>query len=206
MTDLPWEDNLLERKVESDLKDLLATLVAFANAVRPGHVATLLIGEKDDGSVQGVKNPDNIQKEVRKQCDRIYPPILWRSEVYKKEEKYCVRVEIEYDGETPHFGGIAWIRKGSENIKASDEVFQKLIDTRTSLVRELMKWMDKEVSLVQEVQSGEYGPEKRWIRDVNSFYATFEDIKSDKISHPLNRIMLSYDHDNDRLKVIWKRQ
>jgi len=205
MTDLPWEDNLLERKVESDLKGLLATLVAFANAVRPGHVATLLIGEKDDGSVQGVKNPDNIQKEVRKQCDRIYPPILWRSEVYKKEEKYCVRVEIEYDGETPHFGGIAWIRRGSESIKASDEVFQRLIDTRTSLVRELMKWMDKEVSLVQEIQSGEYSPEKRWIRDVNSFYATFEDIKGDRVSHPINQIMLSYDHDNDRLKVIWRR-
>jgi len=37
MTDLPWEDNLLERKTESDLKDLLKTLVAFANSVRPGH-------------------------------------------------------------------------------------------------------------------------------------------------------------------------
>jgi hypothetical protein len=31
----PWEDYLLERKVESDLKDLLKTLVVGANA--PGH-------------------------------------------------------------------------------------------------------------------------------------------------------------------------
>ena len=38
MIELPWEDSLLERKVESDLRDLLKTLVAFANSVRPGHI------------------------------------------------------------------------------------------------------------------------------------------------------------------------
>ena len=42
----PWEDHLLERKVESDLRDLLKTLVAFATSVRPEHVAIILIGEK----------------------------------------------------------------------------------------------------------------------------------------------------------------
>jgi predicted HTH transcriptional regulator len=50
----PWEDYLLERKVESDLKDLLKTLVAFANSIKPGHIATILIGERDDGTVCGV--------------------------------------------------------------------------------------------------------------------------------------------------------
>lgn len=44
----PWKDYLVERKVESDLKDLLKTMVAFANSARPGHVATVLIGERDD--------------------------------------------------------------------------------------------------------------------------------------------------------------
>lgn len=47
----PWEDYLLERKVESDLKDLLKTLVAFANSVRPEYIATILIGERNDGTV-----------------------------------------------------------------------------------------------------------------------------------------------------------
>jgi hypothetical protein len=62
----PWEDYLLERKVESDLRDLPRTLVAFANSVRPSHVATILIGEKNDGTAAGVTNPDTIQKSVRK--------------------------------------------------------------------------------------------------------------------------------------------
>lgn len=57
----PWEDYLLEGKVESDLKDLLKTLVAFANSIKPGHIATILIGERDDGTVKGCTNPDNIQ-------------------------------------------------------------------------------------------------------------------------------------------------
>ena len=73
MAELPWEDSLLERKLQSDLKDLLKCLVAFANSVRPGHVAAIIIGEKDDGSVQGVDNADNIQKTVRDTCSKIYP-------------------------------------------------------------------------------------------------------------------------------------
>ena len=61
------EDNLREKKVESDLKDLLKTLVAFANSVAPDDTAQIFIGEKDDGSVHGVKNTDNIQKTIKKE-------------------------------------------------------------------------------------------------------------------------------------------
>jgi len=203
MADLPWEDNLLERKVESDLKDLLATFVAFSNSVRPEHVAVVLIGERDDGTIQGVSDPDRIQKTVRKECDKIYPPILWKSEVYKKEGKYCVRVEIQYDGETPHFGGQSWVRKGSENIRASDEVFQRLIDLRTDIVHELGKWIGKGITVRMRKPTGTlYGPEYKIINSVNSFYVTFEDRKKAKTSTPVNRVSLSYDHVEDRLMVI----
>ena len=115
MTDQsPWEDNLLERKPESDLKDLLRTLVGFANSVKPRHVAMLLIGEMDDASAQGVTDADEIQKKVRRGCERIYPPITWRSRVYENSGKHCVRVEIEFSGETqrltsaapPGFGAV----------------------------------------------------------------------------------------------------
>ena len=68
----PWEDYLVERKVESDLRDLLKTLVAFANSVRPGHVATILIGERNDGTAAGCTNPDSIQQTVRKEAQKIW--------------------------------------------------------------------------------------------------------------------------------------
>jgi predicted HTH transcriptional regulator len=100
------EDYLLERKSKNDLKDLLKTMVAFANSVRPGHVATILIGERDDGTPEDL-DPDQIQKTVRTTADKIYPPIIWRAVIYEKGGKQCVRVEIEHSGDTPHFGGPA---------------------------------------------------------------------------------------------------
>ena len=222
--EIPWEDNLLERKLEFDLKDLLKTLVAFSNSVQPGHIAVLLIGEKNDGSIQGVTNPDNIQKQVRRECEQIFPPILWRSKVYEKEGKYCVRVEIEFDGETPHFGGPAWIRKGSESIQASEEIFQRLIDYRSGIVREIAKWINKEITIHGDPSSVpirqrepdvHYSPffpgySHRWkaedsakVVDVNNYWVTFEKIDSgERISEPLRKLTLSYDNKNNRLKII----
>lgn len=220
MTELPWEDSLLERKVESDLKDLLKTLVAFANSVRPDHVATLLIGEKNDGSVQGVANPDGIQKTVRKECERIYPSLegAWQSRVYEKDGKSCVRVEIEYSGETPHFGGAAWVRRGSASIPASDEEFQRLIDLRSSKVRELTKWLGREITVEGDMgtvslQERSLHGHPRWhgkhgaiLASVNNFWATF-DKKSrlpvpEKQSEPLKKLLLSWDDTENRLKVL----
>jgi hypothetical protein len=219
MTELPWEDNLLERKLESDLKDLLKTLVAFANSVMPGHVATVLIGEKDDSTVQGVKNPDSIQKTVRDTCDKIYPPILWRSHVYDKEGKTCVRIEIEYDGETPHFGSPAWVRQGAETVKATDEVFQRLIAFRLSKVRELRKWLEQSVSVVPDngslvstgfVTGDQVRVHPRWrsdtvamVRSVTNFWVTLE-MGERRKSEPLEKITLSWDDEENRLRILIK--
>jgi predicted HTH transcriptional regulator len=111
LMDIVWqaEDSLREKKVESDLKDLLKTMVAFANSVAPGDTAQIFIGEKDDGTVQGVTNAENIQSRVVKEAAKIYPEIYYRTEVYEREEKQCVRVDIKRNGLAPHFGGLAWV-------------------------------------------------------------------------------------------------
>src|SRR4051794_34918812 len=94
---VPSEDYLLERKTKGDLKDLLKTMVAFANSVRPGHVATILIGERNNGTPEGLSSTDadTIQKRVREKADQISPPIIWRSEAYFNDAKQCLRVLIE---------------------------------------------------------------------------------------------------------------
>jgi hypothetical protein len=211
----------LERKIESDLKDLLKTLVAFANSVRPGHTATLLIGEKDDGSVQGVKNPESIQRNVRETAAKIYPPILYKSYGYEKEGRACIRVEIEYNEETPHFGGQAWVRQGSVTKKASDEVFQKLIEFRLSKVRELAMWLHKDVVVepdtgtVMDEREGANrmviprlsptirGPVKATLLFVNNFWATFR-TRDKQYSEPLEKIILSWADDHKSLKLLIK--
>ena len=215
MNDTPWEDSLLERKLQSALKDLLKTIVAFSNSVSPGHTAVIIIGQRDDGTVQGVDNPDAIQKTVRETFEKVYPPTLWRSKVLEIDGKPCVRVEIEYDGDTPHFGGPAWVRRGSSTIVATDDLFQKLIELRLSKVRELGKWIGKPITVVgdlgtptkifSEDSSMEIHP--RWnheeavLTSANTFWATFKVGQSER-SEPLSKLTLSWDDANKRLLVL----
>jgi len=200
-----WEDSLLERKTESDLGDLLKTMVAFANSVAEGHVAVILIGELDDGIVQGVTNPDNIQKKIRQEAEKIYPDIVWRSIVYQKDGKACVRLEIEYSGETPHFGGPAWVRRGSETVKSSAEIFQRLIETRSSKVREISKWKGRQITLSlfrePETTYNKTFSNPALLIDVNQFYATVEQ-NHKRASYPLRSLLIAWDCANERLELI----
>jgi hypothetical protein len=192
-----FEDYLLERIGQDDLEDLLKTMVAFANSVRPGHVATILIGERSDGTPEGLADAEEIQRKVRQCADKIYPQIIWRSETYVKEGKECLKVEIEYSGDTPHFGGPAWVWKGSEPVLASDKEFQRLIDTRSSMVRELAQRVDTEVTVL-------YSPYETYgatLLFVNRF-ALRVDLGSRVLSYPLKHVMLSWDDENDRLMII----
>ncbi len=147
--DIVWqaEDSLREKKVESDLKDLQKTLVAFANSVAPGDTAKIFIGEKDDGTVQGVKDTDSIQKKIKKEADEIYPEIYYRTEVYERDGKQCVCINIKHNGLAPHFGGPAWVRRGSTTEKATEQLYQRMVELRQSKVHELAKWVGKSVTV-----------------------------------------------------------
>jgi hypothetical protein len=147
--DIVWqaEDSLREKKGESDLGDLLKTLVAFANSVAPGDTAKIFIGEMDDGTVQGVTNPESINRSVTKEANKIYPPIYYQTEVYERDGRRCVRVDIKYNAQAPHFGGPAWVRQGSQTIKATETLYQQMIDQRQSKVRVLMQWLNKEITV-----------------------------------------------------------
>jgi hypothetical protein len=185
--ELPWEDNLLERKLEADQRDFLKTFVAFANSVRPGHTAVVLIGEKEDGTTQGVSDTDELQKKIRKICEGIYPDIIWRSIAYEKDGHPCIRVEIEYS------------------------------DLRSSKVRELSKWLNKEISVMCDLDTVSFeervrtGP-SRWPGErkvtllfVNKFWATFR-ADGQNITEPLEKLVLSWDDQSKRLRVLVKLQ
>lgn len=204
-----WEDHLTEKKSEGDLKDLLKTVVTFANSVRPGHVAQILIGELDDGTIQGVRDPDQTQRKIRQICEKPYPPVLWSVKPYTKEGKVCLRVEIEYSGDTPHFGGAAWVRRGSESLPASAEMFQKLIMLRTSKARELYKWLDKEVTVTwikkddfREVAKANNHFRTSKLVGLTAFYVTFENLDGTaRHSEPVTALTLSWDDAKDRIRI-----
>lgn len=144
---------------------------------------------------------------MREECDKIYPPIVWRSQVYEKEHKPCVRVEIEYDGETPHFSGAAWIRRGSESVKATDQIFQKLIEFRSSKIRYLADWIGKPITFVDVLVMVEGYPAEGPIAmratlvSVSEFYLTLQ-LDDRQLSVPLEDFKLSWDDEHARPKLI----
>jgi predicted HTH transcriptional regulator len=214
--DIVWqaEDSLKEKKTESDLKDLLKTLVAFANSVAPGDTATLFIGEKDDGTVQGVTNVDNIQKKVKETADKIYPVIYYKPTVYERDGKQCVRVDVKHNGLAPHFGEAAWVRRGSVTVRATEDIYQQMVELRLNKVTQLMKWHTEMMTVTWKdravVQLGQkvYTDSEftATLKVVNAFWVTFRvELRqgtSDEISVPLDRLMLSWDDKEKRPKIL----
>jgi hypothetical protein len=203
----PWEDHLLERKTVRELGDIRRTAVAFANSVMPGHTAVILIGESNDGSVSGVDNPDEQQRKLRQELEKVYPALVWRQQLYDKLGKTCIRLEIEYSGDTPHFGDAAWIRRGSETIKASDAMLQKLIELRSSKVRELTEWVGKVVT-VSWATGERVGSGPNWMRleceviNVTGRLSTFKTMKDGRQrSEPNGWLDLGWDDSNNRLRI-----
>lgn len=214
------EDNLREKKVESDLKDLRKTLVAFANSVGPGDVARIFIGEKDDGGVQGVSNADNIQKRVKREADEIYPEIYFKTEVYEREGKQCVRVDIKHNGLGPHFGGAAWVRKGAQTVRATESLYQQMVEMRQDKLRVLLRWLDKLVT-VEGIHYAAYvrgiassvewsaGRSEATLEVVNIHWVTFKvypgaDYAPHEKSEPMEKLLLSWDDEKSRLKILVK--
>lgn len=208
--DIVWqaEDSLREKKVESDLKDLLKTMVAFANSVAPDDTAKIFIGERDDGTVEGVQNPESIQRTVKQNADKIYPEIFYRTEVYERNEKRCVRVDIEHNGLAPHFGGAAWVRRGSQTIKATEEVYQRMVNLRLGKVHELTKWVGKSIVVSWSNRShGIIGP--NWgeypcqLVHVTAHFCTFEQkgFGQRQQSEPLEWLDLSWHNQSNTLQV-----
>jgi hypothetical protein len=201
------EDSLREKKGENDLKDLLKTMVGFANSVAPGDIAQIFVGEMDDGSVQGVTNIDSIQRSIKKEAKKIYPAIYYRTEVYERTEKKCVRVDIKHNGLAPHFGGAAWIRQGATTVDATEELYQQLIDLRSSKFRELTKWLNKPVTVSWANRTGgvlgpNWGAYPCELLEVTAFFSTFKNTASQKQqSEPNDWLTLSWDNRERRLQV-----
>jgi hypothetical protein len=159
--------------------------VAFANSVAPGDTARIFVGEKDDGTVQGVTNADNIQKRIKKEADEIYPEIYYRTEVYERDRNQCVRVDIKQNGLAPHFGGAAWVRRASTSVPATEALYQQLIDVRSSKVRELTEWIGEKIvvswsAALRNVPGPSWSAKPCELVNVTAHFSTFRRWKSSR--------------------------
>jgi hypothetical protein len=154
------EDPLIERKPQSvKTDDLRRTFVAFANSVPDGNTAVLFIGVSDEGQVLGVDNPDEMQKRVIRARNDCYPAIKLQPYELTISGKRIVAVEIPPSSQRPHFAGIAYVRRGSQSIEASAELYNELLSTHCSVVGQILKWKGKFITVrVQGTKLGSHYP------------------------------------------------
>ena len=135
------EDALVERKPEGpSASEIRATAVAFANSVPQGSTGVIFFGVTNDGKVAGVSSSDSLQKTIRRQLQtECYPPIEYQAHVLQVDGKAVVAVEIPESTRKPHFAGAAYLRRGSENVPASEQEYERLIASRNTVAGALAR-------------------------------------------------------------------
>lgn len=213
------EDNLTERKLEGAKDaDLRKTIVAFANSVPDGQAAVLYVGVSDDTRIKGVANADSLQKTIREICERdCYPPIMSVSCcVLPVNGKQVLAVIVQPSNNRPHFAGPAYVRRGSESIVASKEIFEELIASRLEKPRTILKWRGQIITV--ETVGKKLGNTKALEQAYRASYAcrveqctahnvTLMDLATnERLDEPLAYVELSWDTEKNKLKLIVERK
>lgn len=144
------EDNFTERKPDKiNAAQIRQTLVAFANSVPEGREAILFIGVHDDGRILGCSNPDSMQKTVRRVSEQdCYPRVTFTSEVINGNPGPVLAVIVPHSASRPHFSGPAYVRRGSESVVASEQLFNELVYARNSTAAAILKLKNEVVLIV----------------------------------------------------------
>jgi hypothetical protein len=203
-----FENHLVERKTVKDEKDWKKTAVAFANSVQVGLPAVLFIGVRDNGDIQTPQeNLDDVQKKFNTQMQKVYPRIQYVTKIITENGRQALAVIIPGSELRPHFAGLAYIRRGSESLEASDEQYEELIAQRNSKTARILAWKDKKITVVDRTPWKVGVGENEWadgtvVVNCDQFYVTLlKSITSVAESYPLNRVEVSFDNLRHRLKL-----
>lgn len=216
------EDSLTERKrgLHSD-DEIRKTVVSFANSVPEGHTAVLFIGIANDGTVTGVAagDTDKIQQRVRRVCEEdCFPAIaIHLACVLTVDNKHVIAFEFGPSQSRPHFAGHAYIRVGSESVKASASKLDELIASKNTKAGRLLAAKDKHEHVTLIIPVGADFPpgyptsqRREWecaVDRCDAHYARFYDIaKWSYHNFPLEFLLLSQDDHHDRLLVEYTKR
>lgn len=188
------EDRFTERKSKgASSEKIRETLIAFANSLQDGEEAILFIGVSDKGSFLGVDNVDKRQREIRSDAQtKCYPPIQIQCEVLKESGIEVLAVTVPFSRNKPHFGGPAYVRVGSENVRATQEILENLITSRNDPARMILSYRDQD-SLVMLDLLPDHSRVQCKVLDCNSQYARFRDERGGIRSISLGSIRISWE-------------
>jgi hypothetical protein len=203
-----FEDHFVERKTSNDTKDILKTIVAFANSAPLSLPAVLYLGVRDSGEMESPQvNLDGLQKAVNREMQKAYPRIPYLQRVLPFEGRQALAVIVYGSENRPHFAGPSYIRNGSESLAASEQQFSELIARRNSKVSKILEFKGKQVSLFvlsiiggvsRHVPLGDFVT----VHYCDQFYVTLaltREPSSERRSFPLEQVLITYDDSNDRL-------
>lgn len=215
------EDGLTERKQGIQSKDeIRKAVVSFANAVPDGRTAVLFIGVANDGAVIGVSkdDTDKIQQQVRRVCeDDCFPAIaIHLAEVINIDGKHVVAFEFGPSQNRPHFAGHAFIRVGSESVKASASQLDELIARKNAKAGRLIAAKEKHEILTlilpagASIAGGHPLARRRdlecKVQECDAQHAKFFDLADRSyIPLPLDFLTLSWDGNRNRLLAEYTR-
>jgi hypothetical protein len=211
------EDGLTERKQGVHSNDeIRKAVVSFANSVPEGHTAMLFIGVANNGAVTGVAadKTEKIQQQVRRVCEEdCFPPIsILLATVLPIDGKHVIAFEFGPSQNRPHFAGHAYIRVGSESVKASASKLDELIASKNTKAGRLLAAKDKHEHVTLIIPVGADFPlgyptsqRREWectVDRCDAHYARFYEIaKWTHHNFPLEFLLLSQDDQHDRLLV-----
>lgn len=215
------EDGLTERKQGIHSNDeIRKAVVSFANSVPDGRTAVLYIGVANDGSIAGVAadDVDKVQQRVRRICeDDCFPPIaIHLAEVLDVNGKHVIAFEFGPSKNRPHFAGHAFIRVGSESVKASASKLDELIAGKNTKAGRLLASKDKHEILTLILPAGASiaggAPLARRrdleckVQECDAQHVKFYNLGSQScIALPLDFLTFSWDDTRNRLLVEYTR-
>jgi hypothetical protein len=129
------------------------------------------------------------------------------TKIVNVEGKQVLAVIVPGSADRPHFAGQAYARQGSKSVGASKAQFEELGASRNSKTYEILKWKGKTITVAV------FGGHKkalglpvfkrsraRTLVASNQFHVTLEGPPG-KEHIPLSRIDVSFDEQNQRLKL-----
>lgn len=201
------EHSFVERKLHSDTKDWLKTVVAFANSTPIGYPAVLFIGARDDGTPEQRSdiNFDTVQKTLSDRLGAAYPAIYYTTRIIDVDGFNVLAVVVPGSRDRPHFAGRAYIRDGSKTIESSRAQFDRLIAERNGKAAKILEWLGRTVKMGQ-IRAGEQRPSSFGssviVTECNQFWVTLAFGDNNRIALPLGRLELSFDCRADCLVLI----
>jgi hypothetical protein len=208
-----FEDHFVERKTSSDGKDWVKTIVAFANSTPIDSYSVLFVGVRNSGEIEPPKTDlDELQRNLNEKLKKVQPPISYIQQIVSENGLQALAIIVPYSSRRPHFSGPAFIRRGSENLTATPDELNILIQSRDTKIARILAHKGEHVRVENSIptphgDSLSYWPNNPHIVDCNQDFITLAigTNPADRQTFPMSRIDIGFHHPTGQFKITIQR-